>query len=1083
MNSNSLSNIKSGGSVSRKDRLKTILFWLFSIAIIATSLVFFILSAGKSYMGITFKLHDTGWEVESVNPDGAASQAGIITGDRPLKINGQPAQIFLQDYEKTGIVTELILEDITVVDNEGQLKSVDLEQTRPSQKDTAMLLLWLCICVVFWVISFYIFVKKPDSIIARLFLCCGLIFGLTLSSTVASGRHILTADHLAVISMLFAPFLLLHFFLVLPEERVWARKSRLMYMIYAPPLITLALYPFVGYSEGQPLPVFRDFRLIEFGAALLLSVLAAILNYVRATSPRTRQQMKIIFIGGAAALIPFLVIGMIPAAILHTYFLPSEVSLIFIPTIPLAMGYAIINQKLLDIDVFIRRSVVYGSITLIMAGILSVAIFFTLSLQESIGLSTELLIALALGGIATALLVPIKSGIETLIDKIFYKDRYDYRQIIQTLSHSLNLTNDAADASHLIVNTIAKTLNLAGGSLFIKTEAGSYQQIASQGVLTELGNQQIIDLVSKLEPNTVFPNLASSLHEANIAYIVPIIAGKKQIGLLCLSPKLSRQEFSNNDLYLIESLVSMSSGSLLRMLADARTLTERRQAEEAVKRAAEEWRATFDSIDDMIATLDSNHVILRVNKAFADAVGASPQEIVGRHCYEVIHCALKHTDLCPHIKTLATRKTESCEFFEPNLGKYVEVTTSPILDPKQNIIGSVHIIKDQTARKQSQAEQQRLREKAEVSSRLAAVGEMAAGVAHEINNPLTGVIGFSQLLAERQDLPQDAREEIKVIADCSQRVADIVKKLLTFARQSKPVKTATNLNNIIDNTLKLRSYVLTTANIEVKTYLDPELPSVIVDPGQIQQVILNLIINAEYVLKKQNSKGTLTITSEKADDHIRITFHDNGPGITPDNLKRIFEPFFTTKPLGEGTGLGLSLSRSIILEHNGEMLVKSDPGDGAAFTILLPVPDKLPEPSTPPASICKPKSTTLKNTRILVVDDELTIRKYLTIALTKSGYEVDSTDSPDETIDKLHQNSYDLMFLDIRLPGISGITLYEKIKEQIPQMADKVIIITGDTSSADVKNFLKQYGLNSISKPFDQQTLEIKVNEVLEQTA
>jgi hypothetical protein len=180
------------------------------------------------------------------------------------------------------------------------------------------------------------------------------------------------------------------------------------------------------------------------------------------------------------------------------------------------MGYAIINQKLLDIDVFIRRSVVYGSITLIMAGILSIAIFFTLNLQESIGLSAELLIALALGGIATAHLGPIKSGIETLIDKIFYKDRYDYRQIIQTLSNSLNLTNDATDASHLVVNTAVETMNLAGGSLFIKTEAGSYQLMAARGVLTEIENRQIANLTSELGKNALFPNLASSLHEAHM---------------------------------------------------------------------------------------------------------------------------------------------------------------------------------------------------------------------------------------------------------------------------------------------------------------------------------------------------------------------------------------------------------------------------------------------------------------------------------------------------------------------------------------------------------------------------------------
>ena len=198
------------------------------------------------------------------------------------------------------------------------------------------------------------------------------------------------------------------------------------------------------------------------------------------------------------------------------------------------------------------------------------------------------------------------------------------------------------------------------------------------------------------------------------------------------------------------------------------------------------------------------------------------------------------------------------------------------------------------------------------------MGEMAAGIAHEINNPLTGVIGFSQMLLEKQNVPEDIKEDVRIIADGSQRVADIVKRLLTFARQTKPIKTLANLNELIENTLKLRDYVLKTANIDVVTRFDPELPWSVVDPGQLQQVFLNLIVNAEQAMKEAHGKGTLTITTEKKENNIRISFQDDGPGITKENMGHLFEPFFTTKDVGEGTGLGLSLSRSIILEHGGK---------------------------------------------------------------------------------------------------------------------------------------------------------------------
>ena len=760
--------------------------------------------------------------------------------------------------------------------------------------------------------------------------------------------------------------------------------------------------------------------------------------------------------------------------------MPSEVSLLLIAFIPLAMGYAIIHQKLMDIDFVIRRGVVYGFITLITAGILSAAIFFTLDFQKSIGTLGELILALALGAVATALFGLVKTGTETLVDKVFYKDRYDYRQIIQTLGNSLNSMNDATEASHLVVKTAVDALNLAGACLFIRAESDSYQLMATRGLFADISKQQIADLISRLNTNILFPNSASAIQVANIAYIVPITAGEKQVGLLCLSSKASRQKFSPDDLYLIQAMVSVVAVSLLRMLVDANSVIERRQAEEVISRSAQEWRTTFDSIDDMIATIDTNYLILRVNQSFARAVGSTPKELIGRHCYEVVHCTTKPYELCPHMRTISTGKTESSEFFEPKLNKYVEVTTSPIFDSNHNITGSVHIIKDQTANKQAQAERQRLQEKAEISSRLASVGEMAAGIAHEINNPLTGVIGFSQLLAERQDLPKDVGNDVKIIAEGSQRVADIVRKLLTFARQSKPVKISSNLNELIVNTLNLRSYVLKTANIEVVTHLDPELPSIVVDPGQIQQVFLNLIVNAEHAMKKAHDKGRLTVTSEKLDKRIRIIFQDDGPGISPGNLKRIFEPFFTTKPVSEGTGLGLSLSRSIVLEHNGELRVESELDKGAAFIIELPLGDQLPESRVASSAGSVSKAAERRTARILVVDDEAPVRDLIRAALSQSGHTVDGISNPYEALDQINRATYDVLFLDIRMPGMSGITLYGEIKERMPQLADRVIIITGDTCSEDVESFLKLHRLPSLSKPFDLQTVRVKLNEILQ---
>jgi CheY-like chemotaxis protein/two-component sensor histidine kinase len=354
---------------------------------------------------------------------------------------------------------------------------------------------------------------------------------------------------------------------------------------------------------------------------------------------------------------------------------------------------------------------------------------------------------------------------------------------------------------------------------------------------------------------------------------------------------------------------------------------------------------------------------------------------------------------------------------------------------------------------------------------------MAAGIAHEINNPLTGVLGFSQLLAERQDLPKDVREQLQIIAEGSNRVKDIVRRMLTFARQTKPVRTSTSINELINATLSLRSYVLRTANIEVLKHLDPDLPWIVVDPGQMQQVFLNLIVNAEYSMKKAHGKGTLTITTEKMDGHIHISFQDDGTGMSHETIAKLFHPFFTTKPVGEGTGLGLGLSRSIILEHGGTIEVESQPGQGATFIITLPITQLAEE--APAEVITNAPAEKVKAACILVVDDEEGIRKLVSTILAQSGHIVDATGDAAKALTKLDSTAYDAVLMDIRMPGMSGMELYNKILEKHPELTGKILFITGDTSDATTRVFLEQNNLSYIAKPFDKDTFLNKVNALL----
>jgi len=343
-------------------------------------------------------------------------------------------------------------------------------------------------------------------------------------------------------------------------------------------------------------------------------------------------------------------------------------------------------------------------------------------------------------------------------------------------------------------------------------------------------------------------------------------------------------------------------------------------------------------MEDIIFTMDTEFRHTGVYGPWVEKFGLTPDFFLGKTDYDIYdpQAALIHHE--------ASMKALSGKFVIYDWERQVEggiqhlqFSLSPIKDEEGAITGIVGIGRDLTALKRAEEEARLARDKAEVSARLATVGEMAAGIAHEINNPLTSVIGFSELLS-REELPPESREYVKYILEGSSQVKDIVRRLLTFARQDKPYKTRLDIHKLIDNTLELRSYVLTTSNITLQKSYHPNLPWVSVDPGQMQQVFLNLLINAEQAIKKKGGAGIITITTgQTSAGDVLISFADTGIGMDASVLPKIFQPFFTTKEPGEGTGLGLALSRSIILDHKGDIRAASTPGEGTAFTVSLPL--------------------------------------------------------------------------------------------------------------------------------------------------
>jgi len=383
---------------------------------------------------------------------------------------------------------------------------------------------------------------------------------------------------------------------------------------------------------------------------------------------------------------------------------------------------------------------------------------------------------------------------------------------------------------------------------------------------------------------------------------------------------------------------------------------------------------------------------------------------------------------------------------------------------------------DITERKKLEEEREEIQKRAQIAGRLSSVGEMAAGIAHEINNPLTGVVGFADLLANR-DLPEDIRREIEIISEGGHRVASIVRRMLSFARQTKPKREIVDINEIITTTLEMRASAMNIANIDIITELDGELPETIADGGQLQQVFLNIILNAEAEMSKAHDKGNLTVKTDRINGVIRISITDDGPGITKENLEKIFNPFFTTREVGEGTGLGLSICHGIITEHGGTIHAESKRGKGATFIIDLPIvtEDKQLELGKSEGE----ELTTTMPSKILIVDDETIVQRYLTDVLTGEGHDVKIIENGGEAFQEINNNSYDVILLDIKLPGKTGIEIYREIRKKSKSVVKKIIFITGDVMGQDTMAFLSRNNVPYITKPLDTEQLNEKINYVM----
>jgi len=756
-------------------------------------------------------------------------------------------------------------------------------------------------------------------------------------------------------AQLLLPPLFLHFALVFPDRPdAWVKSDSgrmLVPLLYLPALLLGAvsiLSVVNGGAHGEMLTRAATFvqraQLLYLTVSLIggLAIMVQALRKVRSVT--ARRQLRWIVWGSALGSVPFAFGYGLPFALGVAPVRGFELTALLLGLIPLAFASAIVRYRLMDVEVIIKRVLVYAAALAAIAAIYGVLLWLAGAIFLHDPEKRNPVIALLATLVVVSLSRPVKNAIQAALDRVYYRDRYDYRRALVGFARDLNSDLDLLRLSERLVHRVTETLvvdrmalmlvpaseSSADGALVTIAHAGfpdappPLERQSDVGTRMMSGHTLVLD--ETLALRRLDPREADFWRNAGIHYFVPCVSKEGTIAVMALGRKASAEPLSSEDMALLSAVAAQAATAL----ENGRLYRELRTKADELERMRQFSENILESLNDGLAVLDRDGRVVRWNRQLEELYGMRHEDAVGRRVQDLFDAQMvqmirKAGDGAPEgaafYKIPMTTRHEAARRLLVNIG------ATPLRDSHDTVVGTIVIIEDISSRVQ-------LEEQLQISEKMASIGLLAAGVAHEVNTPLTGISSFTQMLLESAQPDDPSTQVLEKIERQTFRAAKIVNGLLNLARPAQVDSGPCDINAVINDVLTLLEHQFRTGSIQVRKELAAVPPTVQGIEHKLQQVFLNLFLNSRDAMPKG---GWLTIVT-RADAHgAVIEVGDTGTGIPAEQLSRIYDPFFTTKEIGKGTGLGLSITYGIVQEHGGTITCESQVGQGTRFSIRLPL--------------------------------------------------------------------------------------------------------------------------------------------------